>query len=195
MEFCNGGDVDTYVNKKPNGRLEEKEAVEILRQVVNGFRSVRSIGAVHRDLKAENLMIHNEVVKIADFGFSKVIPNQHETQTVLGTLYTMAPEVIAKQSYNHQCDIWSVGIIFYKLIEGRYPYRGPNYAEMLKRIKSIPVQFDPSIPISDLSKDFILKCLVIDPTKRITWKEIENHPLLKSQLQQAQLPILKKPSL
>lgn len=75
MEYCNGGDVDQYI-KKRGGRLEEKEAKGFLREIVAGFRSIRAIGAVHRDFKPENLLINNGVVKIADLGFSKILKHQ-----------------------------------------------------------------------------------------------------------------------
>jgi serine/threonine protein kinase len=78
----------------------------------------------------------NGVVKIADLGFSKILTHQNETHTVLGTLYTMAPEVISKQPYGPACDIWSLGIVYYKLLYGSYPYHGSNYAEMLKSLRN-----------------------------------------------------------
>lgn len=97
---------------------------------------------------------------------------------MLGTLYTMAPEVITKSPYGPSCDIWSLGVVYYKMLYGKYPYKGENYAEMNKSIRGNAVTFYPQIPISPESKDFITKCLVIEPSKRITWEDIEAHPLL-----------------
>ena len=92
----------------------------------------------------------------------------------------MAPEVITKSPYGPQCDIWSLGIVYYKMLYGQYPYKGNNYAEMNKSIRSNAVNFNPQIPVSNESKDFITRCLIIDPSKRITWDQIEAHALMSN---------------
>lgn len=69
---------------------------------------------IHRDLKADNIMSHNGIYKIVDLGFAKLVPKDSETyNTTLGTIITMAPEVMRKQKYGLKADIWSIGIIFY----------------------------------------------------------------------------------
>lgn len=93
---------------------------------------------VHRDLKSENIMNHNGIFKIIDFGFSKKLPSNSEAfkGTVLGTIITMAPEVIRKQNYGVKADIWSLGIIFYEMIYGRLPYEPMPSFEMYEQILS-----------------------------------------------------------
>lgn len=110
-------------------------------------------------------------------GFSKILGTDQKAKTILGTLYTMAPEIINNEEYGTECDIWSVGIVYYKMLYGEYPYMGINYAEMNKLIKSKSPNFHPEIPVTVESKDFITRCLVIDPKKRITWGEMEKHAL------------------
>lgn len=63
-----------------------------MNEIIKGFKSIRTINAVHRDFKPENVLINNGVIKIADLGFSKIFTAQQDTtNTILGTLYTMAP--------------------------------------------------------------------------------------------------------
>ena len=70
---------------------------------------------IHRDLKTQNIMFHNQILKIVDLGFSKALPSGDgvEYGTTLGTIITMAPEVMKKQKYGLKADIWSIGIILY----------------------------------------------------------------------------------
>lgn len=69
MEFCNGGDLEGYLDKKK--RLTEDEATTFLKQIVNGFRGLHEVNAMHRDFKVANVLIHNGIAKIADLGFAK----------------------------------------------------------------------------------------------------------------------------
>jgi serine/threonine-protein kinase ULK/ATG1 len=130
------------------------------------------VGAMHRDFKAANILLHNGVAKIADLGFAKILKNQVVTGTILGTSVTMAPELLENKTYGVECDIWSVGVVYYQFLTGDYPYTAINDMEILKKIKKGPPIFPPKIPISKESMDFILRCLTIDPKKRITWKAI-----------------------
>lgn len=76
MEYCNQGDLDEYTKAK-GGRLSEQQSKHFLKEIVSGFKSIRAIGAIHRDFKAENLLMSNGVVKIADLGFSKILNVQN----------------------------------------------------------------------------------------------------------------------
>ena len=81
---------------------------------------------MHRDFKLENIFVHNGQPKIGDFGFAKRIkehPDEVQKQTILGTPLTMAPEVFMKQPYNNQADIYSLGVVYYQMLFGVYPYQ------------------------------------------------------------------------
>lgn len=73
----------------------EDEALEFLKQILNGFKGLHEIGAMHRDFKAANVLIHDGVCKIADLGFAKQMPETSIAKTILGTSITMAPEVLS----------------------------------------------------------------------------------------------------
>lgn len=68
-EFCDGGDVQSYLDKK--ARLSEEEATDFLKQILNGFKGLHEVKAMHRDFKLANLLLHNKIIKIADLGFAK----------------------------------------------------------------------------------------------------------------------------
>jgi serine/threonine-protein kinase ULK/ATG1 len=71
---------------------------------------------MHRDFKLANILKHNGVIKIADFGFSKILDYEGSTNTVLGSPLNMAPEVIDGQEYSNKADIWSIGTCFYEVV-------------------------------------------------------------------------------
>jgi serine/threonine protein kinase len=90
MEFCNGGDLEQYHADKK--RLTEDEATNFLKQILNGFKGLHEVGAMHRDFKLANVLLHNGVCKIADLGFAKQMQQGRSiTTTILGTSLTMAP--------------------------------------------------------------------------------------------------------
>jgi serine/threonine protein kinase len=100
------------------------------------------MGVLHRDLKPENILLSNGQAKIADFGLSKVLEDDSkeaaEVRTRAGTPYYMAPQILAGEPYNIRCDVWSLGVIFYKVLYGFLPwdtYACDNPAKLLERIK------------------------------------------------------------
>jgi serine/threonine protein kinase len=126
---------------------------------------------MHRDFKSANVLLHNGVAKIADLGFAKILKDS-VTHTILGTCLTMAPELLENKAYGFECDIWSLGVVYFEMLTGVYPFPGINDMEVLRKIKKGPPVFPTQVQISKNSIDFILKCLTVDPHKRINWKAI-----------------------
>ena len=91
MELCNGGTLEDYLHEK--ARLTEDRAVRFLKQIINGFKGLHAVKAMHRDFKTANVLLHNGVCKIADLGFARVLEGS-SAQSYLGTPLTMAPEVL-----------------------------------------------------------------------------------------------------
>lgn len=132
---------------------------------------------MHRDFKAANVLLHHNVCKIADLGFAKQVKEESMTTTVLGTGLTMAPEVHQEKAYGRKADIWSVGVVFYQLIYGDYPFKGMSDYDILQSIKNTRPNYS-KVNISDKARDFIDRCLTVDPKARISWKEVYSHPLI-----------------
>ena len=119
LEYCNDGDLDGYVKKRKY--LTEEEAIEILCEIINGFHHLFQHKILHRDLKLANILRHDGVTKIADFGFSKILGDENLTETMLGSPLNMAPEVLHNLEYSNKADMYSLGVCYYWMLFGRYP--------------------------------------------------------------------------
>jgi serine/threonine-protein kinase ULK/ATG1 len=117
LEFCNEGDLQAYIKRKKN--LTEDEAVEFLVQILHGFKTLVKNKVLHRDFKLANILLHDGQIKIADFGFAKLMTEDEYAKTVLGSPLNMAPEVINGKEYNNKADIYSIGVCFYEMLFGK----------------------------------------------------------------------------
>lgn len=125
MEFCKDGSLEAYIKKMK--RLTEDKATHFLKQMINGFKGLHEKNIIHRDFKAENVLLRAGELKIADFGFAKMLTGENSvTNTYVGTPLTMAPEVYAGTDYGMKADLWSLGIVYYQMIFGRCPYEGKS---------------------------------------------------------------------
>lgn len=97
-------------------------------------------------------------------------------RSIVGTPLYMAPQILNKQTYTNKSDLWSIGLIFYEMIYGHTPWPANNELQLLNNIMTRAVPFDTSI--SDISKDFIKKCLKIKEEDRMNWEDAFKHPVL-----------------
>ncbi|EGR27218.1 protein kinase domain protein [Ichthyophthirius multifiliis] len=180
MEYCEGGDLDTYMQKK-GGKLEEINCIEIISQVINGFREIVQKGYIHRDIKPQNLLMKsNNIIKIGDFGLAARIDNQNNEflNDFVGTQLYMSPQILQHQSYNQKADIWSIGIIFYEILFGKTPWPSRDLQSFLSNIQSIPLRFPYDKPVKKETKDFISRCLILNEDKRIKVCSIKSQVVL-----------------
>ncbi|KAL4436178.1 hypothetical protein ABPG74_018162 [Tetrahymena malaccensis] len=177
IEFCDSGDLEQYLKKRKT--IPEAEAIELFKQILNGFKGLHEVPAVHRDLKAANILIHNKnILKIADLGFGKIIKDNQLGVTVLGTSLTMAPEVLENKKYGLEVDVYSLGVIFYQMLFGVFPYVGRSDPDLLQNIKTRPLNLQPNnIRISDNMKDLLKRMICYQREKRIKWHEVYKHPI------------------
>lgn len=89
---------------------------------------------MHRDFKLANILKHDGQIKIADFGFSKLLGNEGFASTMLGSPLNMAPEVLNNTEYDSKADIWSIGTCFFELLFGKPPFTAGNMVDLLKNI-------------------------------------------------------------
>jgi serine/threonine protein kinase len=180
LQYCNQGDMEHYMKQKGIRYFEEKDAVMMLKQIMNGFAELRKRKILHRDFKLANIFMSNDQLIIGDFGFAKA--GVEITNTKLGSPLTMAPELLFNNdddvSYNSKADIWSIGVVFYQMLFGDPPFFGLSVPELIKNIKRCCQQgLKFPRPISEESKDLLLRMLVIDPKARIEWSECFEHPV------------------
>lgn len=130
--------------------------------------------------------ISDERIKLIDFGFSKILLDPKESLDVpCGTLDYASPDVL-KRSYNSKCDIWSLGVICYMLLIGSPPFAGARNSHVLEKIKSGRVRFGARWHIlSEEAQNFILRCLTVNPEKRMDANTALHHAFLRPYLCQA----------
>lgn len=153
MEYVPGQTLKELIHKR--GALHYVEAVDILKQVVSATAKAHSMGIVHRDLKPQNILVTDSgVVKIADFGIASIqsLSQVTQTDTIMGSLHYLAPEIARGEKATAQSDIYALGIVFYELLRGDVPFNGESPVNIaLKHMRDdIPsvCQFNPSIPQS-----------------------------------------------
>ncbi len=123
------------------------QAVEYFVQIIHAFETLVSNKIMHRDFKLANVLKHNGVIKIADFGFSKLLAEEDEqAETILGSPLHMAPEILNHQPYNNKADIWSLGVAFYEMIFGEVPFKADNLIDLVKKINKETVRFPYALP-------------------------------------------------
>ncbi|XP_035204648.1 serine/threonine-protein kinase 10-like, partial [Stegodyphus dumicola] len=179
IEFCEGGAVDTIMVdlEKP---LTEPQIRYLCREVCEGLQFLHENRIIHRDLKAGNILLTLDGgVKLADFGVSA--KNKHTLQkrdSFIGTPYWMAPEVVLCETfrdnpYDYKADIWSLGITLIELAEMDPPNHEMTPMRVLLKIqKQDPPTLSQPSKWSKQFNDFLTKCLIKDPQKRASAKEL-----------------------
>ncbi|KAJ9062570.1 Serine/threonine-protein kinase, variant 4 [Entomophthora muscae] len=245
MELCSFGDLSEYIKKNrlkpgtgsPAGGLSEVIFRHFLLQLVSAFKFLRGKDLVHRDLKPQNILLSQPTadgsasatdmvnytdtlpqLKVADFGFAKILPSQALTETACGSPLYMAPEVLKKNKYNASADLWSIGTVLYEMVTGRAPFRASDTKELQRRIEQgadhiwfpgEPIDIPNSPQLQDLGdaalsfgidenlvsadiKDLIRGLLVRDPEQRISFQDFFSHPAVRS-FEAPPKPVLSKP--
>ena len=181
MEFGDCGSLADSINKEA-GFFSEQEIQYILASVLLGISYLHANKKIHRDIKAGNILFTKEgKAKIADFGVSaKLDTTLSKRNTVIGTPFWMAPEIIQEISYNGKADIWSLGITAIELAEGVPPY---SNIHPMRAIFMIPNRPPPRLRTagkwSQTYADFVACCLEKDPEKRPSAQELLQHPFVK----------------
>mgnify|MGYP001206508414 CR=1 FL=1 len=188
MDYCDGGDLESFM--KLVGPMNEDEACELVKKIAEAFVTLqetkiynqegKQVTIMHRDIKPANILFHKAELKIADFGFAKLIDeadkDKAKAHTLLGTPLYMAPQILNDETYSAKCDIWSTGVVFYEMLFGTTPWTGASLRKLYQNIISTPIEFHRNL--SEETKDLIRKMLTISDEERITWKEVYNHPAL-----------------
>jgi len=170
MEYASGGEVFDYLVL--HGRMKEKEARAKFRQIVSAVQYCHQKKIIHRDLKAENLLLDSEMnIKIADFGFSNEFVPGNKLDTFCGSPPYAAPELFQGKKYDGpEVDVWSLGVILYTLVSGSLPFDGSTLRELRERVLrgKYRIPFYMSTDCENLLKKF----LVLNPTRRASLEVI-----------------------
>jgi calcium-dependent protein kinase len=180
MEYCSGGEL--YYEIINHAPFNEETTSYIIYQIISVVFYCHSNYVVHRDLKPENILIESKRddlirIKICDFGTAKIYEKNKTERQIVGSSYYIAPEVLYK-NYNKECDLWSIGVIFYILLAGRPPFQGVTDQEVIEKIKQgkFDMQDPPFDKISKEAINLLKSLLQFKPEDRITSSEALKHP-------------------
>ena len=189
MDYYEGGSVRTLMKTGP---IAERFAAVITREVLVALNYIHSLGIIHRDLKAANLLVtRTGQVMLCDFGVAASFVQgsaRGKRSTFIGTPYWMAPEVILEgKTYDYKADIWSLGITVYEMVTGNPPY---SQHDQLQAISIIPKNQPPRLPdqagYSPLLQEFVAVCLDEEPSDRIPADELARMRWIKTH---AKIPV------
>ena len=169
MEYVEGESLKHYISSK--SRLNVDEVVEFGKQLALGFQEIHNKGIVHRDIKSSNIIIdtHNQV-KIIDFGIAITKESERYTKvdSIIGSVYYIAPELIDQSPPTPKSDIYSFGILLFEMLTGRLPYKSNEQMAILNmhQKRNVPEvnKIFPDIPQS--VANIIIKATTKDPNKR-----------------------------
>ncbi|OMJ85529.1 hypothetical protein SteCoe_13146 [Stentor coeruleus] len=178
MEYVRGGTLGAYIKTK---KISERKAVQVMTGIFQAVEYLHNHGIVHRDLKPDNILISHyhdlSTLKIADFGLSTQLENGFKVDDRCGTVLYMAPEQAAHRAYSKEVDIWSCGIILYKLLcKGNHPlYTHSEKAQSyFNKLKNPIWVFNKSFP--PLAQNLFLKLMKTTPIERYTAGQALAHP-------------------
>jgi serine/threonine-protein kinase HSL1 (negative regulator of Swe1 kinase) len=188
MEHVAGGELFEYVAHQR--RLDEDLCVFLFRQIVAALLYCHRLQIHHRDLKPENILLEQKTmtVKLVDFGMAALQPTGNYLTTPCGSPHYAAPELLSSKSYDGgQADVWSCGVVLFVMLTGYPPFNFPadpyNYMSEGRKLKALfraINQADYRLPsaLSDEAKDLLSRIFIPEPVKRITMKEIWQHPFI-----------------
>uniref|UniRef100_A0A2K6PUL0 non-specific serine/threonine protein kinase n=1 Tax=Rhinopithecus roxellana TaxID=61622 RepID=A0A2K6PUL0_RHIRO len=170
LNHPNIGEVFDYL--VAHGRMKEKEARAKFRQIVSAVQYCHQKYIVHRDLKAENLLLDGDMnIKIADFGFSNEFTVGNKLDTFCGSPPYAAPELFQGKKYDGpEVDVWSLGVILYTLVSGSLPFDGQNLKELRERV--LRGKYRIPFYMSTDCENLLKKLLVLNPIKRGSLEQI-----------------------
>ncbi|KAF9452103.1 Pkinase-domain-containing protein [Macrolepiota fuliginosa MF-IS2] len=196
-----------YYPHPSTGGLDEVVVRSFLRQLARALKFLRHRNLIHRDIKPQNLLLNPAsteelarghplgvpILKVADFGFARSLPNAMMAETLCGSPLYMAPEILRYEKYDAKADLWSVGAVLYEMAVGKPPFRANNHIELLKKIEharsiKFPDEDPPSrkhtsnsngedqqpVPVPDDIKQLIRALLRRQPAERASFEEFFN---------------------
>ncbi len=172
MEFLEGESLDDRLQRET--RLPMAEVIRIGREMAEGMAAAHERGLIHRDIKPANTWLEGKKghVKVLDFGLARAMDEQvklTQSGAIIGTPAYMAPEQGRGEKVDARCDLWSLGVVLYRMCTGEVPFRGTDTVSMLMSVATnnppSPARVNPMVP-AELS-NLVMKLLVKDPNRRL----------------------------
>jgi serine/threonine-protein kinase ULK2 len=194
---------------EPNSGLHEVVIRHFLKQLTSALKFLREKNYVHRDVKPQNLLLLPSaqfrqenprpiltasedslipvsgipslpMLKLADFGFARVLPSTSLAETLCGSPLYMAPEILRYEKYDAKADLWSVGTVLYEMVSGRPPFRARNHVELLRRIEAAEdiIKFPRETKVTPEMKALTRALLKRNPVERMSFDAFFSHSIV-----------------
>lgn len=173
---------------KARSRVTESEVRYWISQLLSSLAYLHENNICHRDLKLDNIFLHDRQVKLGDFGFSVRLNDNATTKTFCGTPNYIAPEVVQRMDYSFPVDVWAIGVLVYTMTFGTPPFETSSANTTYEKIKSIDYNFPEADDSSNEVKDVIRRCLQGTPGARPSCRDLLAHPFFAPEFIPASLP-------
>ncbi|CAD8069815.1 unnamed protein product [Paramecium primaurelia] len=195
MEYCNGGSLAERMSLGYEDSLmstkifSEVQAINIIQQIIDALIYMKElsydgkVGAVHRDIKPDNIMFQNDIPKLIDFGMSRFMDKQTITHYKGSPIY-MSPQNLRFEKYDlEKNDVWGIGIILFQLVEGIYPWRMAlnSLEDLQKAQEKIKNNIQFKNKVSEELQSLIRHMLQYDEQDRCDWNQVTNYQIIKHQ--------------
>ncbi|KAK4455452.1 Serine/threonine-protein kinase ksg1 [Podospora aff. communis PSN243] len=197
LDLCNGGELLGVLKK--TGTFDVECTRFYGAQILDAMEYMHSRGVIHRDLKPENVLLDDQMhVKITDFGTAKLLPDPRDPRpqaadmgqnggqdekraaSFVGTAEYVSPELLTDKTAGKPSDLWAFGCIIYQLLVGRPPFKAGTEYLTFQKIVNLEYEFPPGFPPA--ARDLVERCLVLDPSRRLTVEHIKNHEFFDGQM-------------
>ena len=176
LEYINGINLLEIIKNEKYHFIKEERAKKLFIQVVKGIQYCHKKNIFHRDIKLENILVlKDDTIKIIDFGFGIKCNKDTYQKLFCGTPSYMPPEIVKKEKYIAcYSDIWSLGVLFYAMLFGIFPFKGKDDDELFEKIIEAKLSFPEYNQIGDKIKELFNKIFVINPIRRISLDDMIN---------------------
>ncbi|KAI6192587.1 Polo kinase [Aphelenchoides besseyi] len=182
LEYCPNGNLADFVERSDGCVLVEAEAVRFLRQLLNAVEFIHTVPEIlHRDIKPTNILLSNNfTLKLADFGLACTMDESRRRRSVCGTPNYVSPEIIMYRGHTYASDYWAIACTFFFMLSGVTPFQTSSirgtYAKICRSDYVYPYNFTGS----SKAKDWISRVLCVEPTRRMSMREMIAHPLFQT---------------
>jgi len=193
MAFCDGGDLTAFLKHKKDVKMSEGEVLYHFVQLCLALEYMHFKSILHRDLKTQNVFIQNGMLKLGDFGISKVLDGTHAfASTCIGTPYYMSPELFKNKPYNFKSDIWALGCVLYELTSLKHAFDAGSLNGLAGKIikgayPPLPAKYSRGL------RDLVKAMLSLNPTLRPDFKTIFHKPFVQKTLKKFVTWVLRHP--